>query len=138
MSFTKVQAKQIMDDMKAALDVVAKKHGLISQGFKLTYSETIDIKVGFAAVGGKSKIAVTYDRYRHALGLPQLGAKMELMFRRPNGNLTQTILIEGLRVGGPYKSLVYRNLADNKSYKMSVDQFLNMNPVLVGGKAVQS
>jgi len=69
-----------------------------------------------------TKEELTYERWSKALGLP-------LLYQEFLGVLNGTecrLKIMGLRVGGPYKSVLIERLTDKKLYRVPLTRFNDM------------
>jgi len=66
------------------------------------------------------KEQITYKRWARALNLPDLGSRF-------NNNKYEIV---GMRVGGPYKSLIYKDLSNGKRYRISVKTAVQLYPDL--------
>ena len=106
-------AEKIHAEIIAALDAVAKKHGVQRIKSRMSYGKDgFKITDEFQLAGGRSKMEIAYERYSRLLGLPPLGTK----FVSQGANYETT----GLLVGGPYKSLVYKCTDTGKQFKFDV------------------
>jgi len=117
---SKQHAQIVHKDLLAAVDAVCKAHGLTRVKSSLSYGAMFDLRLQLQVAGGPTKEEVTYNRYAPFLRLPPLHTKFN------HGSFE----VMGLRVGGPYKSLIYKNLANSKLYKMSVQDALQTYPDL--------
>jgi hypothetical protein len=108
-------AKVIHDDLIAALDAVSKKYKLTRGKSRMSYSaDGFKLQADFQTAGGRTKEQIQYDRYAHVLGLPKLGTRFQY-----RADLCETY---GLLVGGPYKTLLWKNLSNGKIFKLAVDK----------------
>jgi len=110
--FTKDQASKIHKEILDAVDAICAKNGLLRTKSSLRYGELLELRVEVQVRGGKTKEQTTYERYQRMLGLPALGTKFT--------DAGVTYETAGLRVGGPYKSLIFRDLRNGKLYRQDV------------------
>ena len=118
---TKNQAQQISDDIKEAMESIAKKHNLVRLRQGVRYGDLLNLTVSFKQVDGKDKETVTYERWYKALSLPPL--KSKLSWKAKDGS-TVVGIICGMVVGGPYKNVILE--ANNHKYKMKSTEVVKM------------
>lgn len=116
MAVDKKKAQQLMDDLQSALKAVADKHGLTLTKNHITYGDMIKVALNFEVKGGLSKDEITYTKWRYKLGLPPIGHHFTYK--------GQTAVAVGLRVGGPYKSLIFT--MGGKTYRNQVKYMLEV------------
>jgi len=120
MEFSKPFFQTFRPDLNAALELLAKKHGISLSAGNITFdpvngTATIKVLASTKSKGNPrqdvrdNKDVATYSRWRLMLGLPPLLS--EFIDRG------ERFSIVGMRVGGPYKSVICKSLVSNKLYK---------------------
>jgi hypothetical protein len=111
----------LMKDLNFVVKEIAARHGIIVTKSRAVFGEhTIDLKVAMTVEGGKDKLALNYERHARRLNLPPL----KTQFRHWSNGDKCTLV--GLRIGGPYKSVVWENNMKGGRYKLPLEDFLKV------------
>ena len=97
---------------------VAKKHKLskLKLGRINFNQDAFQAEIEGVIEGGESREVQLYKAYADSLGLPVFGSMVKV------GNREMAII--GLRVGGPHKIILLRDLVTDKPYRINVKKFL--------------
>ncbi len=102
----KEQAKAFNKELNSAMETVFQKHNLKMVKTRLVYGDMIKHTVTLLPADGLSKEQIVYDRWAIKLGLPKRGTHVKW---EAKGFISHDLILYGLRVGGPHKTVLFRD-----------------------------